>query len=97
MIAGSRLPAIDENKPDHPSKMRTDLITPTTRLQRATKKIQEQWLATREDWDDAVSQRFQERYLEPIVPQLQLALSGIHELMKVLDDATAATRDDDRQ
>ena len=74
--------------------MRSDLITPTTRLQRATKKVQDQWLATQQEWDDAVSQRFQERYLDPIVPQMQLALTGIHELMKVLDDGVAATRDD---
>lgn len=74
--------------------MRTDLITPSTRLQRATKKLQEQWLNTHDEWDDSVSDRFQEKYLDPIVPQLQLTLNSIHELMKVLDDAVAETRDD---
>ena len=74
--------------------MRTDLITPSTRLQRATKKVQDRWLTTKEHWDDAVSKRFQEKHLEPIVPQLQLTLAGIHDLMQVLDEAVAATRDD---
>ena len=74
--------------------MRADLITPSTRLQRATKKLQDRWLATKEEWDDAVSKRFQEKHLEPILPQLQLTLGGIHELMKVLDDAVAETKDD---
>lgn len=74
--------------------MRTDLITPATRLQRATKKIQEKWLQTNEDWNDRVSRNFQERYLDPIVPQMQLTLGAVHELMKVLDEAIAETRDD---
>ena len=74
--------------------MRTDLITPSTRLQRATKKVQEKWLQANEDWDDRVSKKFQERYLDPIVPQMQLTLGAIHELMKVLDEAVAETRDD---
>ena len=74
--------------------MRTDLITPSTRLQRATKKVQEKWLQANEDWDDRVSKKFQERYLDPIVPQMQLTLGAIHELMKMLDEAVAETRDD---
>ena len=74
--------------------MRTDLITPSTRLQRATKKVQDRWLATKEVWDDAVSKRFQEKHLDPIVPQMQLTLSGIHELMEVLHEGIAETRDD---
>ena len=74
--------------------MRSDLITPSTRLQRATKKIQDRWLETKEEWDDAVSKRFQEKHLAPIIPQLQLTLGGIHELMKVLDEAVNETRDD---
>lgn len=74
--------------------MRADLITPTTRFQRATKKLQEKWLAAQVDWDDQVSRRFQEKHLDPIVPQMQLTLGGIHELIKVLDDAIADTRDD---
>ena len=74
--------------------MHADLITPSTRLQRATKKVQDKWMLTRETWNDSVSDRFQEKYLEPIVPQMQLTLSAIHELMQVLDVAIAETRDD---
>ena len=74
--------------------MRSDLITPATRLQRATKRVQDRWRDTAEVWDDAVSRKFQEKYLDPIVPHMQLALGAIHELMKVLDEAVAETRDD---
>ena len=75
--------------------MRSDLITPSTRLQRATKKLQDRWLETKEEWDDNVSERFKDRYLDPIVPQMQLALGAIHELMEVLNQAFVETRDDD--
>lgn len=74
--------------------MRSDLITPSTRLQRATKKLQDRWLETKTDWDDRVSERFKERYLDPIVPQMQLAMAAIHDLMEVLDQGVAETRDD---
>ena len=74
--------------------MRADLITPTTRLQRATKKIQDKWLQAINQWEDPVSKRFQEKYLDPIVPHMQLTLGGLHELMQVLDEAIAETRDD---
>lgn len=74
--------------------MRADLITPANRLQRATKKIQDKWLAANDEWDDNVSKRFQEKYLDPIVPHMQLTLGAIHELMQVLEDAVAETRDD---
>ena len=74
--------------------MRSDLITPSTRLQRATKKLQDQWLETKQQWDDNVAERFQDRYLQPIVPQMQLALAAIHDLSEVLNQAFAETRDD---
>ena len=74
--------------------MRCDLITPATRLQKAMKRLQDRWLDTQEQWDDSVSRRFQEKHLDPIVPQMQLTLAAIHELKRVLDEAVADTRDD---
>ncbi len=74
--------------------MRCDLNTPATRLQKATKRLQDRWLETSEDCDDGISRKFQERYLDPIMPHMQLTLAAIHELMNVLDDAVAETRDD---
>lgn len=74
--------------------MRCDLITPATRLQRATKRVQDRWFETVDAWDDSISLKFQERYLDPIVPQMQLTLAAIHELLQVLDDAIAETRDE---
>lgn len=76
--------------------MRSDFNTPSTRLQRATKKLQDQWLETKEAWGDNVSERFKDRYLDPIVPQMQLALSAIHELVEVMHQGVSATRDEDR-
>lgn len=74
--------------------MRSDLITPATRLQRATKKLQDKWLQASTDWNDPVSRKFQEKYLDPIAPQMQLTLGAIHQLMKVLEEAVAETRDE---
>lgn len=74
--------------------MRSDFNTPRSRLQRATKKLQDRWLETKDSWDDRVRQRFQDRYLDPIVPQLQLALNAIHELTEVLSQAEVETRDE---
>ncbi len=76
--------------------MRCDLNTPATRLQKATKRLQDRWLETSEDWDDVISRKFQERYLDPITPHMQLTLAAIHKLMNVLDDAVAETRDEHR-
>jgi hypothetical protein len=73
--------------------MRCDLITSATRLQKAMKRVQESWLDANEQWNDPVSHKFQEKYLDPIVPQMQLTLAAIHELMQVLDDAVAETSD----
>lgn len=73
--------------------MRTDFITPSSQLQRSLKKLQEKWIETRAQWDDNLSDRFQQRYLEPLVPQSQLALAAMHELMKVLHDADEQTAD----
>ena len=74
--------------------MRCDLVTPATRLQKATKRLQDRWLETSEQWDDVISRKFQERYLDPITPHMQLTLAALHELMNVLDDAIAETRDE---
>ena len=74
--------------------MRSDFNTPSTRLQRATKKLQDHWLETKENWDDRTSERFKDRYLDPIVPQMQLTITAIHELTEVIDQAIAETRDE---
>ena len=74
--------------------MKSDLNTPTMRLRRATKKLQDQWLEAKEFWDDVISERFQNRYLDPIVPQMQLTLNAISELSEVLAQAEIETRDE---
>ncbi len=74
--------------------MRCDLMTSATRLQKSTKRLQDRWLETSEEWDDVTSRKFQERYLDPIMPHMQLTLAAIHDLKNVLDDAIAETRDE---
>ncbi len=41
-----------------------------------------------------MSEQFKDRYLDPIIPQMQLALGAIHELMEVMDEAFVETRDE---
>jgi hypothetical protein len=71
-----------------------DLITPATRLQKATKRLQDAWRQTNESWNDPVSEEFQAKFLDPIIPQMQLALAAIHQLTEVLDRAERDCRDE---
>lgn len=64
-----------------------DLKSSVTRLQKSARRIQERWMATKEHWDDPVSREFEEEYLQPIVPQIKLALAAVHEMAEVLDNA----------
>ena len=54
-----------------------DLLTGASRIRYALDTLQLTWQEVSEDWDDAVSQRFCERHLEPIGPKLKLAIDAM--------------------
>ncbi len=70
-----------------------DLVTSMSHIQRATKRLEERWQETREVWNDAVSKEFQEKYLEPIVPELRITFAAIQELTELFAKAEKQCRD----
>jgi len=51
-----------------------------TRLSAITKELWNQWLQTREYWQDAKSEEFQRRYLEELVSSVDKAVTVIEQL-----------------
>jgi hypothetical protein len=45
------------------------------------------WQEASESWHDAVSQRFCAEHLEPLIPEVKLALEAINRLQLLLDSA----------
>lgn len=46
-------------------------------LRDALESLQAAWLAASDEWNDAVSRRFCENHLEPLGPNVKLALDAI--------------------
>lgn len=70
-----------------------DLMTSMSTIQRATKRLEERWRETREVWNDSVAKDFQEKHLEPIVPELRITFSAIQELTELFAKAEKHCRD----
>jgi hypothetical protein len=62
-----------------------NVVTGANRLKHATKVLKDQWLAADPTWNDAVRQRFEERYLQPIDSAVDAAVNGLGKLSEVLD------------
>ena len=56
-----------------------------TRLSAITKELWNQWLQTREYWQDAKAEEFQRRYLEELVAGVEKAVTVIEQLDKLGD------------
>jgi len=61
-----------------------DLITPAGRIYHALDSLQSVWQNSSEAWNDAVSQRFAERQLEPMIPKIKIALDAIGRMDQLL-------------
>lgn len=61
-----------------------DLTDGVTKLHEALNSLQVAWGEVQTGWDDANSRRFEEEYLEPIIPKLKLALDATSRLGDVL-------------
>ena len=48
-----------------------DLQSGLGRLQRETKSLQEKWAETRVSWRDQTCREFEQKYLEPLMPELK--------------------------
>jgi hypothetical protein len=64
-----------------------DLTTGTAKMATAYKTMRLHWDVTTEQWQDANQRRFEERFLNPLDPQLRSALEAIGRLAEILNRA----------
>jgi hypothetical protein len=74
-----------------------DLNTSMIRLSRAAKHLRDQWGETSEQWNDANREDFEEKYLQPLWPQVTMLVSAIHRLQDVFEQAERELSDKDRE
>ena len=64
-----------------------DLTTGTAKITSAYKTMRVHWDSTTDEWQDANQRRFEERFLNPLEPQLNSALEAIGRLAEILSRA----------
>jgi hypothetical protein len=55
------------------------------RLVQCFRLLRDQWLSTEGTWNDAVRQRFEERYLMPLESAVDSAVNGIGAMAEILE------------
>ncbi len=63
-----------------------DLATGASRIRHALENLDTVWNEISDQWDDAVSRRFREHQLEPMVPRVKLALDAISRMGLLMDE-----------
>jgi len=63
-----------------------DLHTGAARIQHALENLETVWKEVSDDWNDAVSRRFREQHLDPMVPRVKLALDAIARMTLLTDE-----------
>ena len=61
-----------------------DLFTGAAHLRDATEELQSAWQQTTEDWNDPVSRKFCQRYLDPIGPSMKMSLDAIGQMGQMI-------------
>ena len=56
-------------------------------MQRETKRLKDKWRETKVHWQDGAAKKFEEKYLEPLIPSIKLTLAAVHELSEIVADA----------
>ena len=64
-----------------------DLTTGAAKMGTAHKTMRLHWEATKEEWQDANCRNFEERFLDPLEPQLHSAMEAIARLSEILNRA----------
>jgi hypothetical protein len=65
---------------------RCDLTTPAARIRHALENLETVWQHRADEWDDAVSRRFAEHQLEPMIPKVKIALDAIGRMHQLLTE-----------
>jgi uncharacterized protein YukE len=73
-----------------------DFVSHAGQIRRATSKLKEQWQETLDSWSDNTSRRFQETYLDPLLPEVTAALAVIQSMTEQIQRAQRDCQDPDR-
>ena len=63
-----------------------DLATGAARIRHAMEKLDVVWNEASDEWHDAVSRRFREHHLDPMIPKVKLALDAIARMSLLMDE-----------
>jgi hypothetical protein len=63
-----------------------DLATGAGRIRHALEHLETVWSEVSDDWNDAVSRRFREHHLDPVIPRAKLALDAISRMSLLMDE-----------
>ncbi len=66
---------------------RSDFASPAARLDDALKQLEKSWLATKENWNDPVSERVEEEFLVPLHSHVRCVLDAASKLAQVVRTA----------
>jgi hypothetical protein len=62
------------------------LSTGAGRIRHALENLETVWNDISDQWDDSVSRRFRKQHLDPMVPQVKLALDAISRMAHLMDE-----------
>jgi len=63
-----------------------DLITGASRINHALENLQIVWQEVSDSWNDSVSRRFREEHLDPMIPDVKLAMDSISRMNSLMDE-----------
>lgn len=65
---------------------KSDLYSGAALIRTGLQQLEQTWEAATEEWHDDVSRKFRERHLEPLLPEVKLALDVISHMQLLLDE-----------
>jgi hypothetical protein len=63
-----------------------DLVTGASRIHHALENLEVVWQEAADRWNDSVSRRFCQEHLEPMIPDVKLALDSIARMNALMDE-----------
>ena len=73
-----------------------DLTSSVGRIHKAMATLREKWALTKEHWNDDASREFEEKHLQPLIPQLRFTMTAVQRLAEVVEKAEKDCEDGDR-
>jgi hypothetical protein len=66
---------------------RVDFISPAARLEDSLRQLEMAWTATREHWNDPISQKVEDEYLVPLHGQIRSLLDAVGKMAHIMRKA----------